>query len=93
MSVASALSLTREAVQGIIVEQGPGWAARRPPLPGVDQPAARDRWLRDADPAAADDVLGGLAQLAAADGGDDVDAAKVLAWVLLPAACRVAGTS
>ena len=36
--------------------------------------------------------LCGLAQLAAADGGDDVDAAKVLAWVLLPAACRVAGS-
>lgn len=92
MSVASALNLTREAVQAIIVEQWPGWAARLPALLRVDHPADLDRWLRDADPAAADDVLGGLAQLAAADGGDDVDAAKVLAWVLLPAACRVAGS-
>ena len=55
MSVASALNLTREAVQAIIVEQWPGWAARLPALLRVDHPADLDRWLRDADPAAADE--------------------------------------
>ena len=92
MSVASALNLTRDAVQTIVAQQWSGWATRLPALLRVDRPVDLDRWLRDADPVAADDVLGGLAQLAAADGGDDVDAARVLAWVMLPAACRVAGS-
>ena len=43
MSVATALNLTREAVQAIIVEQWPGWAARLPALLRVDHPADLDR--------------------------------------------------
>ncbi|WP_248580838.1 hypothetical protein [Nocardioides sp. InS609-2] len=47
-------------------------------------------WLRVADSAAADEALLGLAMLAAPDGGDDVAAAAVLAWALLPGACHLA---
>lgn len=90
MSVASALNLTRDAVQAITVLHWKAWAGQCPALLLVERPAELDRWLRDAEPAAADAVLCALAQMAAADGGDDVDAAKVLAWMLLPAACRIA---
>lgn len=92
MSVASALNLTRDAVQAITVQHWTRWAEHLPALLLVERPAELDRWLRHAEPVAADDVLGALAQMAATDGGDDLDAAKVLAWVLLPAACRIAGS-
>ena len=48
-----------------------------------------DAWRRAAEPALANDVLLGLARLAAFDGADDRDAALVLAWLLLPTALRV----
>ena len=47
-------------------------------------------WLAEASPAGADEVLHALATRAASDGGDDVAAAAVLAWVLLPGACALA---
>lgn len=91
MSVATRLDLTRPAVQDITARQWPQWSATLPALTLVDQPTEVDRWLEAADPASADQVLRALAQLAATDGGNDIDAAKVLAWVLMPAACRLAG--
>jgi hypothetical protein len=47
-------------------------------------------WLRGADPADADEVLAALAWWSAPSGGDDVAATGVLAWLLVPAACRIA---
>src|SRR3954453_23451828 len=47
-------------------------------------------WLRRADPAAADDVLHGLAGLGSPSGGDSLLAARVLAWALLPGASALA---
>lgn len=91
MSVATRLDLTRPAVQQITAQQWPQWSATLPALTLVDQPTEVDRWLEAADPASADQVLRALAQLAATDGENDIDAAKVLAWVLMPAACRLAG--
>ncbi len=92
MSVAEALRLTRPLVQELAVRRWPDWSSRLPVLGGVERPAELDRWLRQAAPADADDILLALAQLAALDGGDDPDAARLLAWVLLPGACRVATT-
>jgi hypothetical protein len=48
------------------------------------------QWLRRADPAAADDVLHGLAGLGSPTGADSLLAARVLAWALLPGASALA---
>src|SRR4051794_40739597 len=48
------------------------------------------QWLRTADPAAADDVLHGLARLGSPTGEDSLLAARVLAWALLPGASSLA---
>ncbi len=65
------------------------WATGDPRLQVVGLDELRD-WLAEATPAEADEVLHALATLAASDGGDDVAAAAVLAWVLLPGACALA---
>ena len=65
------------------------WTEREPRLAVVAFDGLRD-WLDEAAPREADEVLHALATLAASDGGDDVAAAAVLAWVLLPGACRLA---
>ena len=65
------------------------WTEQEPRLAVVAFDRLRD-WLDEASPREADEVLHALATLAASDGGDDVAAAAVLAWVLLPGACRLA---
>jgi hypothetical protein len=47
-------------------------------------------WLAAARPAEADDVLHALAILGSPSGGDNLAAASVLAWALLPGACALA---
>ncbi len=49
-------------------------------------------WIPHASAAEADGVLLALAELSAADGGDDPAATGALAWLLLPGACRLAFT-
>ena len=49
-------------------------------------------WLRAASPQGADSVLHALARRGAVDGGDEVTAAAVLAWALMPGACSLART-
>jgi len=49
-------------------------------------------WLRAASPQGADQVLHALARRGAVDGGDEVTAAAVLAWALMPGACSLART-
>ena len=55
-------------------------------LAGASDLAGLPDWLWHATPAEADRALLHLAFLAARDGGDDLAAAGVLAWVLLPGA-------
>lgn len=68
----------------------PVWCSEHPVLGVVADVAELPGWLREADPAAADEVLAALAWWAAPDGGDDLAATAVLAWLMVPAACRVA---
>ena len=61
-------------------------------LEGTADLAGLPDWLWDAEPAQADRVLVHLAFLAARDGEDDLAAAGVLAWVLLPGAQAIVRT-
>lgn len=66
------------------------WAATDPRLGSTGGLAALPTWLRESDRAEADQVLHGLAGWASQTGQSDRAAAAVLAWVLLPGACRLA---
>jgi len=67
------------------------WCREDDRLAGVGPGLAGLRsWLRAASPQAADQVLHALAQRGAVDGGDEVAAAAVLAWALMPGACTLA---
>ena len=89
MNITEMLGLQDERMASVVKEYWAGWVAFEPRLGVVDDPAWLDAWRRAADPAVANDVLLGLARLAAFDGADDRDAALVLAWLLLPTALRV----
>lgn len=88
MCVESALGVSAENALEIVQRRWPDWVAARPSLTELD-PLQAGRWLRGTSPTACA-ARYDLAVLAAADGGDEVDAASVLAWAMLPAACRVA---
>ena len=66
------------------------WVAQFPCLSRIGDPPSMRAWLTEAEPGEADEVLHALATLGSASGGDDVDAATVLAWALLPGACALA---
>ena len=68
----------------------PGWQAGDARLAAVGSVAALPGWLRAAAPDAADGVLHALAGLGARHGGDQVAAAAVLAFALLPGAAALA---
>jgi hypothetical protein len=65
------------------------WTEQEPRLAVVDYDELGE-WLLESPPAEVDEVLHALATLAASDGGDDVAAAAVRAWALLPGACALA---
>lgn len=67
------------------------WTMMEPRLAAVEGLDHLLQWRREADPDAVDEVLLGLAMLAAPDGGNDEAAATALAKVMLPAACNTAG--
>lgn len=92
MSVATHLGLSEpdSEVLALAGQRWPGWQATHPHLRVVDELADLPAWLRAADWSDADRVLLALAQLSAPDGGDDVAAVGVLAWVLLPGASLLA---
>ncbi len=71
-------------------EQWPRWAQSDPRLVVVEDFDDLRAWLRQADPAHADQVLLALAMLAAPDGGDDLVAAGALAHALVPGAAVLA---
>ncbi|MBN9103591.1 MAG: hypothetical protein J0I14_01185 [Propionibacteriaceae bacterium] len=89
MSVVKALGLVDEQVIALMMRRWPSWSERVPAVGSLSDPAGVDAWRRAAGPAEVDAVLRGLAELAARDGGDDTDAATVLAWLLLPTAIRL----
>lgn len=89
MSVETALGVSYETAYAIQKGRWPDWSAQCAAMVRVGCTDVRG-WLQ---PPAGDDgrrALYQLAFLAAVDGGDDVDAAKLLAWAMLPAACRIA---
>ncbi len=89
MTVTDMLGLDELRMMTIAETHWAGWVAGDSRLASVENPARLCEWRRAADPEIVNDVLLGLAQLAAFDGADDPDAALVLAWLLLPAALRV----
>lgn len=66
------------------------WAAAEPALSVARDLVEVPDWARGVDAAAEDEVLQVLARLASPRGGDDVEAAGALAWLLLPGACTLA---
>lgn len=89
MNVTEMLGLDNERIEAVVEANWSAWVALEPRLDAVDDPAHLDAWRRKAAPQVANDMMLGLARLAAFDGGDDPDAALVLAWLLLPSALRV----
>lgn len=96
MGVAELLEIDDVVLEGVARDRWPGWAAGRPHLAGLKGlvlgppglPGLR-RWLW-AHRAAGNGVLLELAELASAEDGDDLDAARLLAWVVLPGAITTA---
>ena len=89
MGVMQAMGLEDSQVLGLLVERWPGWVEQVPDLAILADPAQIDVWRRTAPASLVDRVLHGLAELAGRDGGDDRDAAQVLAWLMMPAAVRL----
>ena len=70
----------------------PDWQEGHPCLAVCPDLLDLPGWIREADPARADEVLLCLARLSATDGGNDPAATVALCWLLLPGACRLAAT-
>lgn len=97
MSISDQLGLDVHDPVQIITRAWPGWVELEPDLAAVPDPPGLQAWverdrLRACDQhwSAANQVLLGLARLGAVDGGDDPEAALVLAWLMLPTAAAVA---
>jgi hypothetical protein len=89
MTVETLLGLDEERMAGLAAERWADWVAVEPRLGQVRRPSEVAAWRRHANPKDSNEMLLGLARLAAFDGGDDRDAALVLAWLLLPIVLRV----
>lgn len=97
MSVARELGLESVDPVVIVAKRWAQWSALQPDLGAVKVPTDLQRWLGRGRGQASDQthqeinrVLRALAVLGSRDGDDDPDAAVVLCWVMLPAACAVA---
>ncbi len=92
MSLATQLGL--EQPQGDLLVSAcarwEGWQQAHPVLAVCDDLLGLRDWVRAAAPDEANEVLLALAELGAADGGDDPAATAVLVWLLLPGAVGVA---
>jgi hypothetical protein len=88
--VGGALGISEESCAGLIAAHWERWEALVPALGCVTDPQGLESWLRSEARPEADEVLRGLAELAAESGNDDTDAALVLAWVLHPGADALA---
>lgn len=89
MGVMQAMGLENSQVLELLIKQWPAWCRQVPELALLTDPSSIDAWRRSAPANEVDRVLHGLGQLAARDGGDDRDAASVLAWLMMPAAVRL----
>ena len=89
MSVEEALGITDEVAIQIVKRRWSDWATDHPVLRKAKVDDLRN-WLRCSDARTVGDVMHALACLGATDGGDDLDAAKLVAWLLVPVAGRVA---
>lgn len=91
MSVATQLGLDPASTALVELEQHwASWVDQFPPLARAGDLRSFRGWLAAVEPAEADEVLHTLATLGSSSGGDDLAAASVLAWALLPGACAVA---
>lgn len=89
MSVEEALGISTDTAMEIVKRRWPDWARLRPVLRAVDLSDLR-RWLRRGNAKKVGEVVHALAWLSATDGGDDLEAATLLAWLMVPVAGRVA---
>lgn len=90
MSVGVELGFAVEGPVAVSSATWSRWGEQHSVLAGFEGVVAMRAWLRTADRADAEAVLWALAQLAAVDGGDDLDAAAWLCWSLLGGASMVA---
>jgi hypothetical protein len=91
MSVATHLGLDPASTAIVGLEQRwAGWVDQFPRLARAGDLGSLRGWLAAAGAAEADEVLHTLAALGSPSGADDLAAASVLAWALLPGACALA---
>lgn len=89
MNISELLGLDDERLAQVAAARWQGWQDTEPRLAGVPDPARLTSWRWTVSRPDANEVLLGLARLAAVDGGDDSDAATVLAWLVLPGVLTV----
>jgi hypothetical protein len=89
MSVEEALGISTVTAMEIVERRWPDWARVRPVLRTVDLSDVRS-WLRRGDARKVGEVMHALAWLSARDGGNDIEAAAVVAWLMAPVAGKVA---
>lgn len=91
MSVAEAMGISDDLVLSVLRQHWGRWSAQLEVFATApEDPGQLCVWLRTAGSHDTNDVLCGFAELAATDGYDDADAARVLAWAVLPAAGQLA---
>ena len=83
MSVAESMGFTARGPEPVSAQKWREWCRTHPGLARFENTADLRGWVRSAPADESGDVLWCLAQLAAQDGGDDVEAARLLAWLLL----------
>lgn len=89
MSVEEVLGISTDTAMEIVDRRWPDWARLRPVLRAVDLSNLR-RWLRRGNAKKVGEVVHALAWLSATDGGNDLEAARLLAWLMAPVAGKVA---
>ena len=92
MGLERILDLDEQRVQDLLRRTWRRWSRLVPALASVPDGEQLVEWRRSAGAQDVNRVLRGLAELAAADGLDDTDAARVLAWLMLPTAKALAGS-
>lgn len=92
MSVAALLGLDdpNSELLGLAQTRWSSWRVDHPELTGAPALPCLRQWLLACSPYQADGVLAALANLGNCRRGDDIAAAAVLCWTLLPGACTLA---
>lgn len=86
--IGRALGISDESIAELINARWDRWKERVPALSSVPDGESLAGWLKEVPRPVGDEVLCGLAELAAQTGRDDRDAALVLAWMLHPGRTR-----